>query len=251
MSGAETHEYSNDFYSYINAGSLASARKICPIVYGWLRPASLLDVGCGAGAWCKVWKDTGVGEILGVDGDYVDRKSLLIEQSEFAAYDLSRKMDLGRRFDMATSLEVAEHVPESSSRQFVENLTRHADAIMFSAAVPGQGGEFHINEKPLSYWRDLFEQAGYRCFDPIRPAVLNDDRVEPWYRYNTLLYVAEGKVLTLSPEILRTEIKSGFPIKNVAPLSWRMRNAVIGVLPEFLAAGLVKAKHAWIRRNAH
>lgn len=251
MPGAETHEYSNDFYSYINAGSLASARKICPIVYGWLRPTSLLDVGCGAGAWCKAWKDAGVAEILGVDGDYVDRKNLLIEQSEFAAYDLSQNVDLGRRFDMATSLEVAEHVPESSSRQFVENLTRHADAIMFSAAVPGQGGEFHINEKPLSYWRDLFEQAGYRCFDPVRPAVLNDDRVEPWYRYNTLLYVAEGKVPTLPAEILRTEIKSGFPIKNVAPLSWRMRNAVIGVLPEFLAAGLVKAKHAWIRRNAH
>jgi len=151
---------------------------------------------------------------------------------------------------MATSLEVAEHVPESSSRQFVENLTRHADAIMFSAAVPGQGGEFHINEKPLSYWRDLFAQAGYRCFDPVRPTVLNDERVEPWYRYNTLLYVAEAKVSALPQEVLNTEVRSGSSIKELAPLSWRMRNTVIGMLPEFLAAGLVKAKHAWIRRNA-
>lgn len=244
------HEYGGDFYEYINSGSGASASVICPLLVKWLNPVSVLDVGCGAGAWCRVWMSNGVGDLLGVDGDYVDRNSLLIPRENFSSHDLAQPFDAKRKFDLVVSLEVAEHVPESSATTFVENLVRHGDYILFSAAVPGQGGEFHVNEQPLSYWRKLFSQHGFECFDPIRPMVVKNFRVEPWYRYNTLLYVRASKVPALPEEIREHRIASGQSIPEFAPISWRMRNSLIRVLPKKVVDGLVQVKHNWGRRRA-
>lgn len=249
MSGAESsHEYQGAFFDYINAGSLASARVVCPLLYGWLRPKSLLDVGSGAGAWCKIWKEQGIAEVLGVDGDYVATDSLLIPESDFLRRDLSKAFDVGQKFELVTSLEVAEHIQESSSRVFVENLVRHGDCVMFSAAVPGQGGEFHVNEQPLSYWRSLFAEHGYRCFDAVRSAISDQTAVEPWYRYNILLYARGEAIERLPAEVQAAELKDGAPIPDVSPLGWRARNAIIRSLPAPLVAQLVKIKHSISRR---
>jgi SAM-dependent methyltransferase len=244
-----SHEYKDDFFDYINAGSTASARVICPLLVRWLSPTSLLDVGCGAGAWCKQWSESGVANVRGVDGEYVNLSALLINEDQFTSRDLSQSFDLSERFDLVTSLEVAEHVAESSAKLFVENLARHGDAVMFSAAVPGQGGEFHVNEQPLEYWRAHFAALGFRCFDPVRPRVVENALVEPWYRYNTLLYVRGAKVDSLPREILDTEVIAGSAIKGMAPLSWRARNAILRNLPEPIVSALVQVKHAWTRKT--
>jgi cyclopropane fatty-acyl-phospholipid synthase-like methyltransferase len=182
------HEYSSKFFEYINHGSIASGEIICPLLISLLVPASLLDVGCGTGAWCRIWLENGVVDVHGVDGQYINPAHLLFPQESFMANDLSQPFDLGRKFDLITSLEVAEHIAASSADVFMDNLARHGDLVLFSAAVPGQGGEFHVHEQPLEYWRDKMAQRGYRCFDPLRELVRNEPRVEPWYRYNCLLY---------------------------------------------------------------
>lgn len=241
------HEYRDEFFAYINAGSLSSASVICPLVCDWLQPQSLLDVGCGAGAWCKIWARTGVPEVVGVDGDYVQTESLLIPEETFHRYDLSAGFDLDRKFDLVTSLEVAEHLPAEAASRFVETLTRHGDRVLFSAATPGQGGEFHVNEQPLSYWRDKFFAKGYSCYDPFAPEVRRDARIEPWYRYNTLLYVKDEAASSLPRDILERKIGPKDQIPDFAPLSWRARNRVVRSLPGFVVKGLVQAKHAWMR----
>jgi len=246
---AENHEYQDDFFSYINAGSLASARVVCPLLVSWFSPTSLLDVGSGAGAWCRIWGESGVRAVIGVDGDYVKTDSLLIEEENFERRDLSKSFDLNRRFDLVTSLEVAEHVDSKSAEIFVENLTQHGDVVMFSAAVPGQGGEFHVNEQPLSYWREKFAARGYRCFDAVRPKIAGEGDVEPWYRYNTLLYVKEALVAELPAEVLSTEVASSAEIVDNAPFSWRARNAIIRSLPQPLVDRLVTLKHDWTRKK--
>ena len=248
MDRAPTHEYDPRFYEYINAGSLASARVVCPLLVEWLKPQSLLDVGCGAGAWCKIWLESGVAEVLGVDGDYVDHSRLLVASSSFQSQDLSRAFDLGRRFSLVVSLEVAEHIASQSADAFVESLTRHGDVVLFSAAVPGQSGEFHVNEQPLEYWRARFAQHGFRCFDAVRPRIMNNRAVEPWYRYNTLLYARGEGVERLPQAVLDSELSSTQPIPELAPLSWRTRNALLRALPAGLVAFLVTAKHALVRR---
>ncbi len=245
---AFTHHYTNDFFDSVNAGSLASARVVCPLLVELLEPESLLDVGCGAGAWCKIWRQSGVEEVIGVDGDYVRAESLLMPAASFRQQDLVQPFDLKRRFDLVTSLEVAEHVAESSADALLDNLTRHGDRVLFSAAVKGQGGEFHVNEQSPDYWRARFADRDYGCFDALRHQIATHQNVEPWYRYNTLLYVHERAAEALPREVAATRIPHDQPIPSVAPLTWRARNAVIGTLPPGVVSRLVAFKHAWVRR---
>jgi hypothetical protein len=114
--------------------------------------------------------------------------------------------------------------------------------------VPGQGGEFHVNEQPLSYWRSLFAEHGYRCFDAVRPAITRETSVEPWYRYNILLYARGDAIERLPAEVRALEISDSAEIPDVSPLGWRARNAIIRNLPAPVVNKLVAVKHAISRR---
>lgn len=241
--------YSSDFYAYTNIVAIPSARVIVPKVVNLLSPESVLDVGCGAGAWCSVWIENGVPKVMGADGEYVDRAHLLIASDQFLAADLSQPFLAGSRFDLVTSLEVAEHIHESQADVFVENLVRHGDIILFSAAVPGQGGEFHVNEQPLEYWREKFAGHGYQCFDPVRPIVREEHTVAGWYRFNTLLYVAKSRVATLPKAIKSCAVLPGSPIPSNYPIWWTLRNAILGMAPPSIKHALVRFKGYWIRRR--
>lgn len=72
----------------------------------------MVDVGCGVGAWLRASKSLGVDEVLGFDGDHIPGDLLEIEQTEFRAADLSKPLPhVGRRLDLAISVEVAKHLP--------------------------------------------------------------------------------------------------------------------------------------------
>src|SRR5439155_12477145 len=128
-------------------------------------------------------------KILGVDGEYVDRDSLVIPSDSFISADLRGGLDLGGTFDLCMSLEVAEHLPAAAASRFVESLTRLSPVVLFSAAVPGQTGVGHINERWPDYWMSLFAGHGYVQLDPFRHQLWHDSRVEWWYRQNLFLYV--------------------------------------------------------------
>src|SRR2546429_8002382 len=102
--------YDVGFFQAWQPGSLASARVIVPIVLDLLGPTSVVDVGCGIGTWLSVFEESGVSDVIGVDGDYVDRDRLLIEPGRYIARDLESPLRLDRSFDLAVSLEVAEHL---------------------------------------------------------------------------------------------------------------------------------------------
>ena len=148
MSG---HEYSGDFYSYIDAGSRRAARAVAAILLPEMTIASLLDIGAGHGAWAAEWLAAGVKQVQAVDGDYVRPDQLAVPSKHFKAHDLSTPLDLKKRFDLVQTLEVAEHLPAGKAELFVDNLVAHGDVILFSAAVPHQGGEHHVNEQPPEY----------------------------------------------------------------------------------------------------
>ncbi|MCV7079038.1 methyltransferase domain-containing protein [Mycobacterium szulgai] len=154
------------------------------------RPGSVLDVGCGVGGWVGVWLDNGA-DAIGVDGDYVPLDQLCVSPERFRAHDLSAPLDLGRRFDMVTCLEVAEHLPPDAAETLVDSLCRHADTIAFSAAVPGQGGTGHLNERWPTYWANLFATHGYRPYDLLRGKLWRDERCEWWYRQNLVVYATD------------------------------------------------------------
>jgi SAM-dependent methyltransferase len=168
-----------------------SAQHVVPLVSSLIHPSSVVDVGCGSGAWLDVFRKHGAGRILGLDGHNVNPAWLCIPEGCFRAVDLSRPFQLAESFDLAISLEVAEHLPKHSAAGFIQSLARLAPVILFSAAVPLQGGTHHVNEQWPAYWRDLFEKNGYRTLDLIRRDIWTRPEIQFWYRQNIFLFVAE------------------------------------------------------------
>lgn len=184
--------YDKNFYKSQAGGSSRSADIIVPVVMNLVHPRSVVDVGCGVGTWLRSFCSNGVQEILGIDGEWVDREQLHIPKQHFISMDLSQARLLHqRKFDLAISLEVAEHLPPESAPTFVEFITSFAPIVMFSAAIPGQGGAHHVNEQWPHYWFELFSQTGYRVIDCIRPRIWNQIGIRPWYAQNIFLYVNE------------------------------------------------------------
>jgi SAM-dependent methyltransferase len=237
------YEYESGFFDYVNVGSLRSASALVPILSESLTIGSVLDLGCGQGAWLKVWKDDGVGDVMGVDGPYVDPENLLFGREQFRALDLSVKIRLDREFDLVQCLEVAEHLPPESSETLVDNLVAHGSLLLFSAAPPGQGGEHHVNERPHDFWRDLFLARGYVLLDFLRPRLAGRSDVEAWYRYNTFLFVSRQRLDSL-PEALRvTALDDQAEIPRVEPIAYRLRCELIRRLPQRSVDAMARLKH--------
>jgi SAM-dependent methyltransferase len=177
-------EYSHEAFAEHAA---RAAQKVTDLVDEWLQPESVLDVGCGLGVWTNEWLSRSR-DVTGVDGPYLERSRLRLPQERFVVADLKEPLDLGRRFDLVISLEVAEHLPEEAADGFVLSLTSHADAVLFSAAIPRQGGEFHVNCQWPSYWQTRFAAHGFTTFDLLRPRLWDDESIVWWYRQNMLLF---------------------------------------------------------------
>ncbi len=173
-----------------------AARQVLPILFDVYKPSSILDVGCGLGNWIEVSKKLGVLKVVGIDGHYIDHTLLKIEESEFIEKDLSTSFNLNQKFDLVFCLEVAEHLPSSSAENLIQSLVNHADVIMFSAAIPGQGGQRHINEQWPKYWQTKFEKYGFEMIDFFRPKIWDNNKIERWYRQNLFLVVKKEHSLS-------------------------------------------------------
>lgn len=170
--------------------NLGAPSLVAPIITDLFTIDSILDVGCGIGTWLHEFQKIGIKDLMGVDGHYVDLNLLnkYLNRENFKSFDLQKPFNLGRKFDLVLSLEVAEHLKEASAETFVESLCIHADTIVFSAAVPGQGGQNHLNEQWPSYWVNIFNKKGFAVYDPLRSRLWNLDGVDLWYKQNILVF---------------------------------------------------------------
>lgn len=247
--GDKKEIYNKDFFRHVRKASEDSAVPVLKTLKrhynGEIHSAA--DLGCGTGAWlCGVRKVFGEDvRICGYDGDYVDKDLMLLSENEFIPWDLNRHIKKNQRYDLAISLEVAEHLPEESADVLVDSLVDIADFVLFSAAIPGQGGTEHLNEQPLSYWIGKFEKKGYEFFDIIRPDIWDHPSVSVWYKQNAAVFVRKGSeqagqicaganrvVDMVHPELLRRKVRFS------ADFSRRMNNYTerILLLQDFFSA---------------
>lgn len=170
--------------------NLIAPRQVVPLMMEMFHPLTVLDVGCGIGTWLSVLKQNGVKDVYGIDGDFVNKKLLLehIDENEFSAHDLSKNFDLRKKFDLVICLEVAEHLEKKEAQGFIESICKHADVIIFSAAVPGQGGQNHFNEQWPAYWINIFKTQGFNCYDILRPLIWEMPEIDWWYKQNMLVF---------------------------------------------------------------
>jgi len=182
--------YDEGFFAKVTKQGVDSARIIVPLLLKLVHSTSVVDVGCGTGAWLKVFQENGVKKICGLDGSDVDQAKLQIDPTSFIKANLAHPIDISERYDLVICLEVAEHLPPSQAPHLTHTLASLAPLILFSAAIPGQGGTNHINEQWPHYWKKLFAENGFKRLDPIRRHIWNDNRIPSWYRRNIFLYAA-------------------------------------------------------------
>lgn len=196
-----------------------SAVQVLSFVNRLLSPNSVADVGCGVGTWLSVFQEFGVDHILGIDGSYLDQSLLQIPRDCFLEANLTDPPEVADSFDLVMSLEVAEHLPEESAATFIRFLTSLAPAVLFSAAIPGQGGFMHIHERWQSYWVQHFANNGYELVNAIHPAVWTDD-VLVHYAQNGMLFF-QSDYLKKRPELVKLQQStSEVPVDVIHPKLW-------------------------------
>jgi SAM-dependent methyltransferase len=185
--------YDPDLYD-IAADREHSARRITGLVVDLVHPASVLDLGCSQGGWLRAFHDTcGISDLTGVDGEWVDLSRFACPTARFVAHDLNQPIDLGRQFDLVVSVEVAEHLRPESADGIVDSIARHGKVVAFSAAIPYQGGQNHLNEQWPGYWVERFRQRHFLPVDCFRRTIWDDDHILWWYAQNLLLFVHENR----------------------------------------------------------
>ena len=235
----ENYKYKNYFFINEDKVALKAASEIVPYLLENLNLKSVVDVGCGTAAWLSVFKKYGVKNILGLDS-HNNLSCLRISREEFLNQNLEKAIFTENLYDLAISLEVAEHINPKQSIRFISDLCNLSEIILFSAATPGQGGENHINEKSLDYWRVIFKEKGYYPYDVIRDEFASKKNIAPWYRYNTILYVNEKGKLRLSSLFLEKFVPDEQSFYSYETFFWGLRRFILRNLPRYLVNFLSK-----------
>jgi SAM-dependent methyltransferase len=221
--------YDQSFYSDRRTRTLQAARTILGALPASIARRSVADIGCGTGTWLAAALETGSSEAIGIEGDWVSPEMLDDPRIAFHPRDLEQVLP-PLKVDLALSLEVAEHLSPARAGSFVAELAAMAPAVLFSAAIPGQGGVGHRNEQWQSYWAEKFERSGMAAFDVIRPAIWTDSSIPAWYRQNTILYL--DAELAAASGLIPTRIGL---LDRVHPEFWNRANRELdyaGALPE-------------------
>jgi len=181
--------YNKQDYDWWKNPAVNSAKQIVPFILECLPIKSVLDFGCAQGGWLSVFHEHGIKNIKGLDGEWVNTEDLLVPLESFHCVDLEKYQHLPtEKYDLCICLEVAEHLDIKYSDALIANLTNASDIILFSAAVPEQGGQNHVNERPPSFWRKKFDNNGFEQIDFLRDRYWRNDEVAWWYKQNIMIY---------------------------------------------------------------
>jgi len=213
--------------------NLSAPSVIVPFLIESFRPQSVVDVGCGIGTFLSIFQKNGVQDMIGIDGAWVNRKQLLIDESIFIEKDLRKELKCNRQFDLVLCLEVAEHLQEKAADIFVKSLVSLGKRIIFSAAVTNQGGQNHINEQDFDYWKMKFEHHGYSFYDIFRVRFWNNKDIDWWYKQNMFLVAHES--VQLPEQMLRAKVQ-GELLVYIHPGALATRVSQIEVLKNELGA---------------
>lgn len=212
--------YTPEFFKIQKEGSLRSAEEVVPLVVELVQPQSVVDVGCGVGTWLSVFLKHGIADIQGIDGAYVEKKMLKIPLEKFLAANITEPIRLNRKFDLVVCLEVAEHLPAKYADFLVDSLAALGPVILFSAAIPFQGGVHHVNEQWPDYWASRFQKRNFTLVDSLRHKIWQNEKVQICYRQNTFLFVHHDRLRSHPPLQRELEKNCSSPITLVHPLQY-------------------------------
>lgn len=205
------------FYAKRHALTLNAAETVFSIVSARFGcPRSVLDVGCGVGTWLYAAKANGATKLRGIEGTWIDEvRDLVVPRETIKAVNLEDEWSADLDFELSISLEVAEHLSPTAGSRLVKQLCDASPLVLFSAAVPGQGGNGHVNEQWPDYWQKEFANSGYRSIDCVRPVIWNKTDIPWWYRQNILIFVREDIARDYYSTIASRHASDDLPVLGV------------------------------------
>lgn len=244
--------YDEAFYQQQAQASFRSAQIYAQHLHQFVKPSSVVDFGCGRGTWLRAFSALGATRLVGYDGPWNSQNTMGDHAISFIPADLNKSISCDHRFDLAISVEVAEHLLPESAANFIRSLTEASDLVLFGAAYPGQGGTNHFNEQPPSYWAEKFRSLDYQPFDVFRPSLWSNSEVNFWYRQNTFIYAKNGTTTfnylvknhllpvestgfmdCVHPELLELAVKRG-------KTGYKIRNIIRSLVPKPLIAATAR-----------
>ena len=222
--------YKKTFYENRDEMTIHSAKKILEIIKEIIINAKVLDLGCGVGTWAKVAKEMGAKEVRGLDGPWVDTNLIEIDQKEFSTLDLNKNtINFDKNFDLIIWLENIEHLSKGKGEEIINHITNHTDFVLFSGAIPDQGGKGHLNERWQSYWAEYFDKKGFKAFDVIRPKIWKDEYIPFWYKQNIVLYANSQSANKIFNQ---GKLELSY-LDLVHPEIWNKKNQPLGIKRSF------------------
>jgi SAM-dependent methyltransferase len=204
--------YTRELFDSWREGSRAGARAVVPTLEEIFEPRSVVDLGCGTGAWLAAFD---LDDVLGVDS-HAPSDALDFPSEKFRRADLAAPFELDRRFDLALSLEVGEHLAEVAASPLVESLVALAPAVVFSAAIPGQPGIAHVNCQWPEWWAALFREHNYRPCDCLRFRFWDQPEIPFYYPQNMIVYSDRLEQFGLEETAVRRLVHPGLYEKVLA-----------------------------------
>ncbi len=172
------------------SANLASAIEVIEVIWPWIADiGSFADLGGGMGSWSKALELKGISNFNLIDHPLTPVENILIEnKSNFTPVDLELDLPVYEHYDLVICTEVFEHFSEKRALELLEWINASTDFILFSAAIPRQGGLGHVNLQRHAYWHEKFSNLGFSFFDGFKPEIISNQGIKYWFRQNLFLY---------------------------------------------------------------
>ncbi len=188
--------YDQEFFNSNKDEGLKMASWFIPALKKVTGFNSIIDIGCGTGHYLRYCLDNGITDVFGLEGSPHAFESLLVDKNIVVMHDLRKPYTFSRKWDIAISIEVAEHVDKLYTNNYIKILTDSSNIVILTAAQPGQGGTAHVNEQTPEWWKEKFgkfgftldEEATNHLKNEIRNAKANGGYVTDWFEPNILIF---------------------------------------------------------------
>jgi len=153
--------YDKDFFLSNQEEGLKIYEWFVPLLHNIFKFQSIVDFGCATGSSLFYALKQGVSDVLGIEGSPEAFSNLLIDKKYIIQHDLREPLKVDRKYDIALSIEVAEHINKKYTDIYLESMCNSSDLIIFTGATPNQGGKCHINEQSHEWWIQKFREHSF------------------------------------------------------------------------------------------